>query len=50
MGAYGRTPFYRRLGRADRAAAEAALERVGLADRAGDALRQRSPAASASAC
>ena len=34
MGAYGRTPFYRRLGRAERAAAEAALERVGLADRA----------------
>jgi ABC-type Mn2+/Zn2+ transport system ATPase subunit len=34
MGAYGRTPFYRRLGRAERSAAEAALERVGLADRA----------------
>jgi ABC-type Mn2+/Zn2+ transport system ATPase subunit len=31
MGAYGRTPWYRRLGRADRAAAEAALDRVGLA-------------------
>ncbi len=35
MGAYGRTPFYRRIGRADHAAAEAALDRVGLADRAG---------------
>jgi manganese/iron transport system ATP-binding protein/manganese/zinc/iron transport system ATP- binding protein len=34
MGAYHRTPFYRRLGRSERAAAEAALERVGLADRA----------------
>ena len=34
MGAYRRTPFYRRLGRGERAAAEAALERVGLADRA----------------
>ena len=34
MGAYGRTPFYRRIARADRAAAAAALERVGLADRA----------------
>jgi len=34
MGAYHRTPFYRRLGRAERARAEAALERVGLADRA----------------
>jgi ABC-type Mn2+/Zn2+ transport system ATPase subunit len=34
MGAYRRTPFYRRLGRAERAAAETALERVGLADRA----------------
>ena len=32
MGAYGRTPFYRRIARADRAAAAAALERVGLAD------------------
>jgi ABC-type Mn2+/Zn2+ transport system ATPase subunit len=31
MGAYGRTPWYRRLARADRAAATAALERVGLA-------------------
>ena len=32
MGAYRRTPFYRRLGRGERAAASAALERVGLAD------------------
>ena len=48
MGAYGRTPFYRRLGRADREAARRALERVGLADRArtrfGDALRRPAPA------
>jgi len=34
MGAYARTPFYRRIARADRAAAEEALARVGLADRA----------------
>jgi ABC-type Mn2+/Zn2+ transport system ATPase subunit len=34
MGAYGRTPWHRRIARADRAAAAAALERVGLADRA----------------
>jgi len=34
MGAYGRTPFYRRLARSDRAAAAAALERVGLAESA----------------
>jgi len=34
MGAYRRTPFYRRLGRGERAAASAALERVGLADSA----------------
>ena len=34
MGAYHRTPFYRRLGRGERVAAEAALDRVGLADRA----------------
>ena len=34
MGAYGRTPWYRRLGRAERDAAATALERVGLADRA----------------
>ncbi|HET8952046.1 MAG TPA: metal ABC transporter ATP-binding protein [Solirubrobacteraceae bacterium] len=34
MGAYHRTPFYRRLGRGERAGARAALERVGLADRA----------------
>jgi manganese/iron transport system ATP-binding protein/manganese/zinc/iron transport system ATP- binding protein len=36
MGAFGRTPFLRRISRADRAAAHAALERVGIADRAGD--------------
>ena len=40
MGAYGRTPWCRRLARADRAAARAALERVGLADRAHGALRR----------
>jgi len=34
MGAYRRTPFYRRLGRGERAAAMAALERVGLAGQA----------------
>ncbi len=34
MGAYRRTPFYRRLGRAERDTARAALERVGLADHA----------------
>jgi ABC-type Mn2+/Zn2+ transport system ATPase subunit len=34
MGAYGRTPWWRRLSRADRAAARDALARVGLADRA----------------
>ena len=34
MGAYGRTPFFRRLGRAERERAAAALDRVGLADRA----------------
>jgi manganese/iron transport system ATP-binding protein/manganese/zinc/iron transport system ATP- binding protein len=34
MGAYGRTPWWRRIAPADRAAALAALERVGLADRA----------------
>jgi ABC-type Mn2+/Zn2+ transport system ATPase subunit len=34
MGAYGRTPPWRRIARADRAAARTALERVGLADRA----------------
>ena len=32
MGAYARTPWYRRIARADRAAALSALERVGLAD------------------
>jgi ABC-type Mn2+/Zn2+ transport system ATPase subunit len=34
MGAYGRTPAWRPLARADREGARAALERVGLADRA----------------
>jgi manganese/iron transport system ATP-binding protein/manganese/zinc/iron transport system ATP- binding protein len=34
MGAYGRTPAWRPLARADREAARLALERVGLADRA----------------
>ena len=34
MGAYGRTPAWRRLARADRDAAAGALDRVGLADRA----------------
>jgi manganese/iron transport system ATP-binding protein/manganese/zinc/iron transport system ATP- binding protein len=34
MGAYGRTPWFRRVAKEDRARAEAALERVGLADRA----------------
>ena len=34
MGSYGRTPWYRRTGRADRAAAREALDRVGLADQA----------------
>jgi ABC-type Mn2+/Zn2+ transport system ATPase subunit len=32
MGAYGRTPWFRRVARADRDAARAALDRVGLAD------------------
>jgi ABC-type Mn2+/Zn2+ transport system ATPase subunit len=35
MGAYGRTPWFRRVARADRDAARAALDRVGLADEAG---------------
>ena len=35
MGAYARTPWFRRVARRDRDAAHAALERVGLADRAG---------------
>jgi ABC-type Mn2+/Zn2+ transport system ATPase subunit len=35
MGAYARTPWWRRIARADREAAHAALDRVGLADRAG---------------
>jgi manganese/iron transport system ATP-binding protein/manganese/zinc/iron transport system ATP- binding protein len=34
MGAYGRTPWYRRIAGADRAKARDALARVGLADRA----------------
>ena len=34
MGAYGRTPWYRRVARGDRDAARAALGRVGLEDRA----------------
>jgi len=34
MGAYGRTPWFRRLARADRAAARTALARVGLEERA----------------
>jgi len=34
MGAYARTPWYRRIGAGDRALARAALQRVGLADRA----------------
>jgi ABC-type Mn2+/Zn2+ transport system ATPase subunit len=34
MGAYARTPAWRRVARADRAAAKATLDRVGLADRA----------------
>jgi ABC-type Mn2+/Zn2+ transport system ATPase subunit len=36
MGAYGRTPWYRRIAGADRAAARAALERVGLAEQAAE--------------
>jgi ABC-type Mn2+/Zn2+ transport system ATPase subunit len=36
MGAYGRTRWFKRVSRADHAAAQAALARVGLADRAGD--------------
>jgi ABC-type Mn2+/Zn2+ transport system ATPase subunit len=36
MGAYGRTPWYRRVSKADRRAAEFALGRVGLADRVHD--------------
>lgn len=35
MGAYARTPWYRRIAGGDRALARAALGRVGLADRAG---------------
>jgi ABC-type Mn2+/Zn2+ transport system ATPase subunit len=36
MGAYGRTPWYRRVARRDREAARAALERVGLGAQAGE--------------
>ncbi len=36
MGAYGRTPWYRRIARADRAAAASALARVGLEAEAGE--------------
>ena len=35
MGAYARTPWFRRVARRDREAAHAALERIGLADEAG---------------
>lgn len=35
MGAYARTPWYRRIAGGDRALARTALERVGLAERAG---------------
>ena len=35
MGAYGRTPWFRRVARDDRARADAALARVGLAEQAG---------------
>ena len=38
MGAYARTPWYRRLSREDRDAARAALGRVGLEDRADSAF------------
>ena len=34
MGTFGRVPWYRRVGRAERAAAREALDRVGLADEA----------------
>jgi ABC-type Mn2+/Zn2+ transport system ATPase subunit len=36
MGAYARTPWYRRIARNDREAARAALGRVGLGDKAGE--------------
>ena len=36
MGAYGRTPWWRRLTRGDRDAAKVALQRVGLEDRASE--------------
>ena len=36
MGAYARTPWFRRIAARDRATAHTALDRVGLADRAGE--------------
>lgn len=36
MGAYGRTPWFKRIAGADRKAAKAALARIGLSDRADD--------------
>ena len=42
MGAYARTPWYRRVRREDRAAARAALERVGLLDAADGAFGELS--------
>ena len=42
MGAYARTPWYRRLGQGDRAAAASALGRVGLEDRARTAFGELS--------
>jgi manganese/iron transport system ATP-binding protein/manganese/zinc/iron transport system ATP- binding protein len=36
MGAFGRTPWWKRVAKSDRDAARAALRRVGLEDRAGD--------------
>jgi ABC-type Mn2+/Zn2+ transport system ATPase subunit len=38
MGAYARTPWFRRVARADRESARAALERVGLGDQGGDSF------------
>ena len=42
MGAYGRTSWWRRIARADRAAATAALERVGMGEHAGTAFGELS--------